>query len=119
MRVRARLYTRVGCHLCEQAETDLRQLQARVPHQLELVDISGDPGLEQLYGARVPVISVGGREYGAPLDKALLERALREASRRAEEAERGDWADAGGAAGTNKSQARSEASGVDWPRESR
>jgi hypothetical protein len=78
--VQVRLYTRDGCHLCEQALADLKKLQARVPHRLELVDISTDPGLMDAYGERIPVLSIGGREYGAPLGKAALERALREAA---------------------------------------
>ena len=77
---RATLYTREGCHLCEQALADLQQLRQRVPHELQLVDITSDAQLMRVYGERIPVVSVGGREYAAPLGKALLERALREAA---------------------------------------
>jgi len=80
MTVNARLYSKPGCHLCEQALADLEQLQKRVPHVLELVDISDDAQLMSTYGERIPVLSVGEREYSAPLGKALLEQALREAA---------------------------------------
>src|SRR5579859_8095156 len=75
-RLSVRLFTRPGCHLCEQAQADLAALQRRVPHTVEIVDISGDPVLEQRYGERVPVVTVGEREYAAPLNRATLERAL-------------------------------------------
>jgi hypothetical protein len=81
-RVRARLYTRPGCHLCEEALGELHRLQARQPHELELVDISDDPDLEQRYGERIPVLELAGREYAAPLPRAVLERALRQAMQR-------------------------------------
>jgi len=78
--LRARLYTKAGCHLCEDALGELNRLQARQPHELELVDISDDPDLVQRYGERIPVLEVAGREYAAPLPRAVLERALREAA---------------------------------------
>jgi hypothetical protein len=80
--IRARLYTRPGCHLCEDAVSELGRLQARQPHELELVDVSADDELQQRYGERIPVLEIEGREYAAPLPRAVLERALREASMR-------------------------------------
>jgi hypothetical protein len=80
--LRARLYTRLGCHLCEEARRDLEALRARLPHELQLVDISDDPDLVQRYGERIPVLEVAGREYAAPLPRAVLERALRQAAER-------------------------------------
>jgi hypothetical protein len=72
------LYTRPGCHLCEDAEADLQRLRVRLPHTLTLVDITAVAALEQRYGERIPVLVVGGREYAAPLTRAVLEQALRE-----------------------------------------
>ena len=80
MTVQATLYTKEGCHLCEQALADLQQLRQRLPHELQLVDITTDAQVMRVYGERIPVLSVGGREYAAPLGKALLERVLREAA---------------------------------------
>jgi hypothetical protein len=73
------LYTRPGCHLCEQAEVELDRLRSRLPHTLRLVDITTQAELEQRYGERIPVISINNREYQAPLTSATVERALREA----------------------------------------
>ena len=73
------LYSKPGCHLCEQAEADLQRLARRYPHQLQTVDITQDPLLLERYGERIPVVLVQGREYAAPLSAAVLERALRSA----------------------------------------
>jgi hypothetical protein len=49
-----RLYTRVGCCLCEGLEERLRTLLLT----LDLVDVDGDPGLQVRYGLRVPVLAL-------------------------------------------------------------
>ena len=50
-----RLYTRVGCCLCEGLEERLRALDP--PPPLELVDVDRDPALQARYGLRVPVLA--------------------------------------------------------------
>ena len=68
---RVTLYTRLGCHLCEEAERVLRAEQAARPFRLELVDIDRDPELARRYGVRVPVVAVDGHdlfEYEVPPD---------------------------------------------------
>src|SRR5438132_4634698 len=82
MTPRLKLYTKPGCHLCEQVEADLARLRSRHPHSLELVDITLDAELMRRYGERIPVLVVGDREYGAPLPAAAIERVLREAATR-------------------------------------
>ena len=65
------IYTRTGCHLCEEAERVLRREQAATPFQLELVDIDRDPELARRYGVRVPVVAMDGQdlfEYEVPVD---------------------------------------------------
>ena len=56
------LYTRAGCHLCEDAEAVLRAAQARSPFELALVDVDADPAMADRYGLRVPVVAVDGVE---------------------------------------------------------
>ena len=65
------IYTRVGCHLCEEAERVVRAEQADGGFRLELVDIDRDPELARRYGVRVPVVALEGEElfeYEVPLD---------------------------------------------------
>ncbi|MBM4011323.1 MAG: glutaredoxin family protein [Planctomycetes bacterium] len=46
------LYTRRGCHLCEEAEDLLAVWRVKV----ELVDVDSDAAALAAYGARVPVL---------------------------------------------------------------
>jgi glutaredoxin len=65
------LYTRLGCHLCEEAERVLREERAAVGFELELVDVDRDPELARRYGVRVPVVTLDGEdlfEYEVPVD---------------------------------------------------
>ena len=80
MSISATLYTKPGCHLCEDAAAALERLRARHPHELLLVDITADAALMQEYGLRIPVLAIAGREYDAPLSRAelLKRRAARE-----------------------------------------
>jgi hypothetical protein len=45
-----------------------------------LIDISASPELQRAYGERVPVLTIAGREYAAPLAYAEIERALTQAT---------------------------------------
>jgi glutaredoxin len=57
---RVTLYTRPGCHLCDDAVAELRRLEVAFAE----VDISGDRELEAEYGDRIPVIMLDGKEHG-------------------------------------------------------
>jgi glutaredoxin len=72
------LYTRAGCHLCEQAEQVLRAERETTPFELVTVDVDQDGELARRYGVRVPVVAVEGVElfeYEVPAD--LLRAHLR------------------------------------------
>ena len=72
------LYTRVGCHLCDDAKQVLDRVQARVPFQLQVVDIDTDPALVEKYGWEIPVVLVDGQKVAKlRVDEAALERRLR------------------------------------------
>jgi glutaredoxin len=58
------LYTRAGCHLCDEARTVLAQVQRSTGVGFAEVDISGDPELTAEYGDRIPVVVLDGREHG-------------------------------------------------------
>ena len=51
------VYVRHGCHLCEDMLRALETFHAKYDFSVNVVDISGDDGLESLYGTRVPVLS--------------------------------------------------------------
>jgi|688.fasta_scaffold131809_2 glutaredoxin len=51
------LYSRRGCHLCEQAED---MLAAHAP-EIAVIDIDASADLAREFGTRVPVVEVDGR----------------------------------------------------------
>jgi glutaredoxin len=57
-----RLYTRSGCHLCDEAKRELRKLQKRVPFEFSEIDIDQDAVLRERYNDEVPVIFIHGRK---------------------------------------------------------
>lgn len=73
------LYTRAGCHLCEDVEQLLAELAPRYPHRLRPVDIMAVPELHARYHLTIPVVSAAGRQLAAPIDAGQLEAFLQEA----------------------------------------
>lgn len=71
------MYTRQGCHLCEQAWELLEHARRRYGFALRQVDIDGDPQLVSQYGECVPVVTVDGRvRFRGRINKVLLKRLL-------------------------------------------
>ena len=66
-----RLYTRQGCHLCEDMQAQLQDLQAEHGFTLELTDLDREPGMQSAYGRRVPVLETA---EGTCLCEHYLER---------------------------------------------
>lgn len=65
------LYTRSGCHLCDDAERILLEFGLN-PKE---VDVDADPALAERYGHRVPVVEINGRErFFGRIDPVLLRR---------------------------------------------
>ena len=58
------LYSRPGCHLCD----DMKAIVEQVVHlsgeaiTLDEIDITSDPGLEARYGLEIPVLLVDGKK---------------------------------------------------------
>lgn len=81
------LYTKDNCSLCETAKQDLQSLQAKIPHNLALVNIEEDEDLQAAYGTRVPVAQVGPYVLEAPFDRQKLEMTMAAARDRAQQIE--------------------------------
>jgi hypothetical protein len=70
------LYSRPGCHLCEELAAELEPL-LRGRAVVELKDVDESVALERRYGLRIPVLVDGDVELsGYPLDRARVERHL-------------------------------------------
>jgi glutaredoxin len=57
------IYSRTGCHLCENAEATIKSLQDEIDFELEVKLIDGSDELEKLYGHEVPVIHIDGEHH--------------------------------------------------------
>ena len=82
------LYTKTGCHLCEEVEKDLQALQETHPHKLAIVDIDSDPALQSVYALDIPVVEVGPYKLKAPITRAELQMTIGAASDRKGQLER-------------------------------
>lgn len=72
---RLTLYSRRGCHLCEEMILDLELARRGRDWTFDVVDVDGDAALAARYGERVPVLTAGERELCAGrLDPASLEK---------------------------------------------
>ncbi|MGH9782623.1 MAG: glutaredoxin family protein [Terriglobia bacterium] len=56
------LYTRAGCHLCEEAKEQIRSAQTDTPFAFREVDIDLDPELRARFNEEVPVIFIDGKK---------------------------------------------------------
>ena len=57
------VYSRHGCHLCENAVKTLESLREELAFTIAVIYIDGNPELEKLYGSEVPVIHINGEHH--------------------------------------------------------
>jgi glutaredoxin len=75
------LYTRAGCHLCDEAKAAMMPVLRRFRGELREIDIDGDADLRAMYNESVPVIFVGTDFFARfRVDAKAFEAALAEAS---------------------------------------
>lgn len=73
------MYTREGCHLCEEAKATITPLLSKFKATLREVDIDDDPVLLERYNDNVPVIFLGAQLFAQHrVDTDLLRRRLEE-----------------------------------------
>lgn len=68
------LYSRSGCHLCD----DAQRLLERYGLSIKVVDIDQDPKLRERYHRTIPVVEIDGQvRFRGSVDELLLLRLLR------------------------------------------
>jgi glutaredoxin len=73
------LYTKRGCHLCEEALDALREVRRELPFELAVRDIDGEEALHRAYFERIPVVALDGAElFEYFVDPEILRERLRE-----------------------------------------
>ena len=74
------LYTRKGCHLCDDAKRVVMDARRRAEFDYQEHDIDTDPDLLRLYNEEVPVIAINGAKafkYHVELEIFLKKLAAR------------------------------------------
>ena len=70
------LYTRDGCHLCDDVRYLLRAYSLWIPAAIE-VDIDDDPELQERFNTCVPVVEFDGKvRFRGRVDVTLLHRLI-------------------------------------------
>ncbi|WP_061961073.1 glutaredoxin family protein [Demequina flava] len=64
MPARVILYSRPGCHLCDEARETIAAVCGKRRTTWEEVDISADAALTSQYGEQIPVVTVDGETVG-------------------------------------------------------
>jgi len=71
------LYSRPGCHLCDDARAALQRVHAHTPFLLDEVNIEDDDALHARYLERIPVIALDGEElFDYFVDEETLARRI-------------------------------------------
>ena len=60
---RITLYTRHGCHLCDDARMVIARVCADLDERYDEVSIDDDPALLERFGEEIPVTFVDGRQH--------------------------------------------------------
>ena len=69
------VYSRRGCHLCEDLIEDLLRLIRPYDVRLRVLDVDTRADWKESFGLRVPVVTADGEElFCFPLDRARLSR---------------------------------------------
>ena len=72
------LYSRPGCHLCDEARGVITSVRARQPFGFDEIDIETDDALLREYGIRIPVVTIDGEErFEIAVDRDELEGLVR------------------------------------------
>ncbi len=72
------LYTRPGCHLCDDARAAIERIREGTSFSLVEIDIESEDALHRAYLERIPVVEVDGEElFEHFVDEATLAARLR------------------------------------------
>jgi glutaredoxin len=78
MTVQVEIYSRPGCHLCDEAKEVIQRVQRRVSFDLRVTNIETQPELEKKYGEEIPVVFINGSEaFKYRVDEAKFENQVK------------------------------------------
>ena len=72
------IYSRPGCHLCDDAKEVVERVRRRFAFSLRVIDIETDPELEKAYGEQIPVVFINGNKaFKYHIDEHELEQKVK------------------------------------------
>jgi glutaredoxin len=72
------IYSRPGCHLCDDAKEVVERVRRRFPFSLRVIDIGTDPELEKAFGEQIPVVFINGNKaFKYLVDELELEQKVK------------------------------------------
>ena len=78
MALNLKLYTRTGCHLCEEMEQALVKLENQLAFTTEIIEINNNQDFEKRYGDKVPILMHGNNVICTyVIDEAALSKTLK------------------------------------------
>ena len=76
--IRIEVYSRPGCHLCDEAIRVIEQYRGKIPVELKTTNVESSMELENRYGMDIPVVMVNGNEaFRHRVNGPELERKLK------------------------------------------
>ena len=77
--VQIEIYSRPGCHLCDEAKEVIERVRQRHPFSVSEINVESDPALEREYGTDIPVILLNGRQvFKHRVNERELEKKVKE-----------------------------------------
>jgi len=77
--IQIEIYSRPGCHLCDEAKAVIEPFSIRYSLQIKVTDVDSHAALREAYGFDIPVVMINGQEaFRHRVDSSILERKLRE-----------------------------------------
>lgn len=59
-KIKVTFYTKAGCHLCEDAKSEIERAGCSHLFDFKEIDILSDPALQTRYGTEIPVVLING-----------------------------------------------------------
>jgi len=76
--IRIEIYSRPGCHLCDQARAVIEEFRGKFPMELRTINVETNADLETRYGMDIPVVFMNGHEaFRHRVNPDELERKLK------------------------------------------
>jgi glutaredoxin len=73
------VYTKMGCHLCEDVIRKVENVRERIPFDLDKIDIRSDAELTSRFVFDIPVVEIDGKtEFTTFLNEIQFEEKLKE-----------------------------------------